>query len=401
MKKVLILTSIYPGPDIPNTFTPVVHYFAKEWCNDVTVKVIHNVAYYPRLFYLFSFLFSKFISTITGTNIPSKRLNYDLAYNYENVDVYRLPMFKAFPKFKFSDKVLKKQISKILNQLKKSDFIPDHITGHWWNPQLELLSMLKKEFPKSTTTLVMHSEGDALLDLHKARANQLINSIDVFGYRSLPIKQKFESLFGIQKNSFMCYSGIPEKLTRHKFHKKFNSELNSFLFVGVLMKRKFPSEIIESLNTVYTKQNFTLDYIGEGHEKRKIESKAKQLGLSENVHLHGELSRDEVWDKMSFADCFVMISENEAFGLVYLEAMAAGCITIASIKEGFDGVIIDGFNGFLCEAGNIQSLSETIKKINELSIQEKKEISNNAIFTASKFTNFKTAHNYLNSLNLL
>jgi hypothetical protein len=69
---VLILTSIYPGPDIPNTFTPVVHYFAKEWSNDVTVKVIHNVAYYPRLFYLISFLFSKFISTITGTNIPSK-----------------------------------------------------------------------------------------------------------------------------------------------------------------------------------------------------------------------------------------------------------------------------------------------------------------------------------------
>jgi rRNA maturation endonuclease Nob1 len=64
-------------------------------------------------------------------------------------------------------------------------------------------------------------------------------------------------------------------------------------------------------------------------------------------------------------------------------------------------VIKDGVNGFLCEAGDIKNLSETIIKINKLSIQEKKEISNNAILTASKLTNFKAANNYLNSLNLL
>ena len=37
-----------------------------------------------------------------------------------------------------------------------------------------------------------------------------------------------------------------------------------------------------------------------------------------------------------------MISSSETFGLVYLEAMAAGCITIASRDEGFDGIIKDG-----------------------------------------------------------
>ena len=42
-----------------------------------------------------------------------------------------------------------------------------------------------------------------------------------------------------------------------------------------------------------------------------------------------------------------MISKNEAFGLVYLEAMLAGCI-VAS-RNGIDGIIIDGYNGFLCD----------------------------------------------------
>ncbi len=48
----------------------------------------------------------------------------------------------------------------------------------------------------------------------------------------------------------------------------------------------------------------------------------------------------------------VMNSRNEAFGLVYFEAMARGCIIITSRKEGFDGIIQDGVNGFLFKASD-------------------------------------------------
>ena len=60
------------------------------------------------------------------------------------------------------------------------------------------------------------------------------------------------------------------------------------------------------------------------------------------------MKREEVIRQMDNHDVFVMISRNETFGLVYLEAMARGCITIASRNEGFDGVIEHGVNGFLC-----------------------------------------------------
>ena len=43
---------------------------------------------------------------------------------------------------------------------------------------------------------------------------------------------------------------------------------------------------------------------------------------------------------------WIMISKNETFGLVYLEAMARGCITIGSRNQGIDGVINHGVNGF-------------------------------------------------------
>ena len=49
---------------------------------------------------------------------------------------------------------------------------------------------------------------------------------------------------------------------------------------------------------------------------------------------------------MEESDVFAMVSSPETFGLVYIEAMAKGCVTIGSKGEGIDGVIVNNENGF-------------------------------------------------------
>lgn len=49
--------------------------------------------------------------------------------------------------------------------------------------------------------------------------------------------------------------------------------------------------------------------------------------------------RNQVVELLDSSDVFVMISKNEVFGLVYFEAMAFRCITIASRREGVDEII--------------------------------------------------------------
>ena len=93
-----------------------------------------------------------------------------------------------------------------------------------------------------------------------------------------------------------------------------------------------------------------------------------------------------------------MISRGEAFGLVYLEAMARGCITIASKDEGFDGVIQDGKNGFLCKAGDSEELALILDKIKQMPKEELNAISHAAIETAHELTDEKVAEVYLNSI---
>ena len=90
-----------------------------------------------------------------------------------------------------------------------------------------------------------------------------------------------------------------------------------------------------------------------------------------------------------------MISKGEVFGLVYLEAMSRGCITIASHNEGMEGIIEDGVNGFLCEAGNAEGLSCVIRRINSLSASEKQSISDRARAKAAELSDFNVAKYYI------
>ena len=101
---------------------------------------------------------------------------------------------------------------------------------------------------------------------------------------------------------------------------------------------------------------------------------------------------------MKNAHVFTLVSTGEVFGMVYIESMLQGCITIASRAGGFDGIIRDGQNGFICEAGNEKELIETYKKIKNLKAAELNQIGNNAIQTALHYSEREVAGNYLNDI---
>ena len=106
----------------------------------------------------------------------------------------------------------------------------------------------------------------------------------------------------------------------------------------------------------------------------------------------------EVQNKLRESDCFVMISENEVFGLAYLEAMAAGCITVASLGGGVDGIIESEKNGYLSEQGNSEKLGELLNKIYSLSSTDVERIRENAAETVRAFTDSRVAEKYLQDI---
>lgn len=137
-----------------------------------------------------------------------------------------------------------------------------------------------------------------------------------------------------------------------------------------------------------------LSVIGQGPKRIEYERLAQELGISESVVFCGQKSNDEVQMEMSRTQFFVMPSVNEGFGIVYLEAMAAGCITIGTRGEGIEDVIVSGENGFLVNPGAPKEIFEVI----DWCIQHPTEAAEIAIrgkIAVEELTWGKNAQNYL------
>jgi glycosyltransferase involved in cell wall biosynthesis len=122
------------------------------------------------------------------------------------------------------------------------------------------------------------------------------------------------------------------------------------------------------------------------------------LGHEDQIYFWGKISRDEVMKKLKDAHVFVMISTNEIFGLSYLEAMAASCITIASRNGGVDGIIVNEHNGYLCEEGDSEELKRIIENIVFRNQKEICELVNNSYNTAAEYADSKVAALYLRNI---
>lgn len=390
--KILILSSIYPGPDIPENFTPVVHYFVKEWKNmGYDVRVIHNSSFFPKPFYWVPKLIKRYIERRVGFPLPDKRLSKKVSYCIDGVNVVRIPIFKFLPMSRYTIRALNNQADRIIADLEQINFNPDIIISHWLNPQLYISHVLKKRFC-CRTSLVLHEDGKDAFKFKSYRT--LLSDIDIWGYRSLKIRDSFFILHNI-KCHFQCFSGIPNIYFENTPIRSWE-KCNRIVFIGGLLPRKYPDLVIKGAANVFNSEYFEVAIVGDGPMMNNLKSMVPSYG--NNIKLFGRIPRYKTLEILDSSDIFIMISEGEVFGLVYLEAMARGCIVIASEGEGMQGIIIDGYNGFLCEAGNLRSLEETINKIKGLTPTDRKKISYNAIETASHYTDRQVALNYIRSV---
>ncbi len=397
MKNILLLTSVYPADDLPNDNTPVVHYFAREWVAlGYNVMVVHNLIFYHQVIHFLFRVFENLIAKHYDYKFPTQQYADEKNYILDRVNVFRVPIFKKFPQAFFSKKTQEKQLERIRKIIDNERFTPDIIIGHWANPQLFQVKELGRLY-QSKTCVVLHNDVEIISKIYGNAADEMVRSIDVWGFRSNDIKGRFERLFGKAGQSFLCYSGIPENDINPPV-RTFENGIKNFLFVGMLIPRKFPAVLVEAINHTFKDENFHITFVGQGPEREKIQTLAEKLTISGKISTPGRVPRNEVFQLMNQSDCFIMISKRETLGLVYLEAMSKGCITIGSKREGIDGIIEHGKNGFLCNAGDHNELAVLLRNISELSPDELIAISKNAIKTASELTDKKAAKRYIKSV---
>ena len=153
----------------------------------------------------------------------------------------------------------------------------------------------------------------------------------------------------------------------------------TILFVGRLAKRKGVKEFIEkSLVRVVREipsvcfvivgdnplQSLTQrdDIVGEIH------AAVSHLGLHNHVRLLGSLDDEEVRNLYQLCDVVVLpalvsTDDVEGFGIVLLEAAAAGRPTVATRVGGIPDAVEDGKSGILVNPGDYERLSQTLVEL--------------------------------------
>jgi glycosyltransferase involved in cell wall biosynthesis len=135
------------------------------------------------------------------------------------------------------------------------------------------------------------------------------------------------------------------------------------LGVGRLMAQKGFDVLIRSVARLRDQdRSVRLIILGEGWKEDELRALIDSLDLSAYVDLPGYV--ENVIDFMRAADVFALSSRWETFGLVLVEAMAAGLPIVSTrIPGGPEEILEDGRNAVLVEPENADALAAGILRI--------------------------------------
>jgi glycosyltransferase involved in cell wall biosynthesis len=128
------------------------------------------------------------------------------------------------------------------------------------------------------------------------------------------------------------------------------------LYVGRLSNEKQLDHLKPVLEQV---PNTRLALVGDGPAREDLQ----MLFAGLPVNFVGYLRGEALSQAYASADMFVFPSAMETFGLVVVEAMAAGLPVVASRVGGVRDVVTEGLNGFSYDSGDIPALVECVRRI--------------------------------------
>jgi len=137
------------------------------------------------------------------------------------------------------------------------------------------------------------------------------------------------------------------------------------VYVGWLTKRKGPQVLLNAINSI-NHNKVKIFIVGPDHGlKEYLQFRIKEMSLQKSVFLLGKVNNDTLRKIYSLCDIFIFptITNDEGFGLVAVEAMASGCIVIASNIAAIPEVVKDGVSGYLFEPNNHFDLADKINYV--------------------------------------
>lgn len=252
-------------------------------------------------------------------------------------------------------------------------FEPDIIHSHLWESEILLT---KINIGNAVRFTHFH---DNMIQLKKL--NFIPSKTEITNYYEKIITKK---QFRYNRHYFICISNDTFIYAKHVLNKKlhnkiytlnnainfksFNIERNNIskkiriLNIGSFVTKKNQKLAIDILDLLKKEhENVELIFLGDGPTKKSLEQYVKELNLSKYISFKGNVSN--VTHFLKNSNIYLHTANYEPFGLVILEAMAAGLPVISLDGKGNRDIITNEINGYILSDPSPSNFVNKIQKI--------------------------------------
>jgi glycosyltransferase involved in cell wall biosynthesis len=200
-------------------------------------------------------------------------------------------------------------------------------------------------------------EFQARLEAKHARRADLVITISRY------CAGRLEELYGVE-NAVVVPELIDLDAWRHLFRSN-PAPANQNKFTVLSVCRLYPRKRIEVLvqSALLLRDaipELEIRIVGDGPELPRLKQIWTDLGVEENVTWLGDLARSALAQEYNRADVFCLPSVQEGFGIVFLEAMAAGKPVVAARAAAIPEVVR---SGILVEPDSPEAIADGILRL--------------------------------------
>lgn len=205
--------------------------------------------------------------------------------------------------------------------------------------------------------------------------------------RKHSLRQGFDGL--------VVYNGIHAEKIRTKDQNSQASTPFRIVQVGRLCEIKGQHLLIEAAERLVQEgfRDFRIDFIGDGETRSSLSNMIAEKHMEKYITLMGRKDRDYIYNHLCDYDLFVQASLSEGFGLTLAEGIAAGLYVLSCDLEGPMEVIGNGKYGESFVTGDVDSLSEQIKRFLLGAVADKRTEAK--VYLDKNFTIASTADKYI------
>ncbi len=294
--------------------------------------------------------------------------------NYEGTEVYRLSMLapegslKARAKYGLKHAAIEKEMREILrrHQIEMLHVQCVSVNGYYARLAAQALKL----------PLIVTSHGERTMDATQAyersaflnaTLRDLLAHGDALTACSRDTLDDLERYFGqpFGARARVVYNGISAEDFDDPEVKPHQHARPYILGIGRLVPQKGFDVLLRAFALAARNPAFEPDLLlaGEGSERANLEALIDELGLAQRARLLGRAARPQAVGLFKGCSFFVLPSRHEPFGIVNLEAMAAGKAILASRVGGVPEIVHEEENGLLVPGDDAPALAQALLRL--------------------------------------